>query len=51
MRTREQKAGEVEMLRERIERANSIVLADYRGLSVSDANALRAKLRGAGDRI
>ena len=51
MRTKEQKAGEVEMLRERIERANTIVLADYRGLSVADANALRAKLRSAGDRI
>ncbi len=51
MRTREQKAGEVEMLRDRIERANTIVLADYRGLSVSDANALRGRLRSAGDRI
>lgn len=51
MRTREQKAEEVEMLRERIERANTIVLADYRGLSVSDANALRSKLRSTGDRI
>ncbi len=49
MRTREQKQSEVDALREKITSANSVVLADYRGLTVSDANDLRGRLRKAGD--
>lgn len=49
MRTREQKRVEVERLRDRITRAHSVLVADYRGLTVAEANELRAKLRRAGD--
>jgi large subunit ribosomal protein L10 len=49
MRTRDEKSSEVELLRDRLQRANSVVLADYRGLSVSDAIALRSRLRAAGE--
>ncbi len=49
MRTREEKSDEVDLLRDRLQRANSVVLADYRGLSVSDAIALRSRLRAAGE--
>ena len=51
MRSKQQKADEVDVLRERFARANTVVLADYRGLSVSDANDLRARLRTAGEQI
>ena len=49
MRTRSDKEQEVAALRERISRANALVLSDYRGLSVEDANDLRRKLREATD--
>ncbi len=49
MRTRAQKETDVELLREMVSKANSIVLADYRGLSVTESNDLRARLRAAGE--
>lgn len=49
MLTREQKSVEVGRLQEQIDRATAILIVDYRGLSVADANALRARLREAGD--
>ncbi len=49
MQTRKEKEAEVEGLRDRIARARSIVLADYRGLSVVQANDLRSRLRKAGE--
>ena len=49
MQTRKEKEAEVEGLRDRIARARSIVLADYRGLSVVQANDLRSRLRQAGE--
>jgi large subunit ribosomal protein L10 len=49
MRTRDEKSGEVDLLRDRLQRANSVALADYRGLSVSDAIALRSRLRAVSD--
>jgi large subunit ribosomal protein L10 len=49
MRTRGQKEAEVTLLREKISRANSLVIADYRGLSVTEANKLRSKLRAGGE--
>ena len=49
MLTREQKAQEVELLREKVAGANAILLVDYRGLTVPDANDLRARLRAAGE--
>lgn len=36
------------MVRERLQRAKSVVLADYRGLNVSEATELRRLLRQAG---
>jgi large subunit ribosomal protein L10 len=48
MRTREYKESQVEVLRERASRANAIVVADYRGLSVADSTELRARLRKEG---
>jgi large subunit ribosomal protein L10 len=44
-----QKQEQVAALRERFERAKSVVVVDYRGLDVAAVNALRAKLRAAGD--
>ena len=49
MRTRAQKEADVELLREMVSKANSIVLADYRGLSVPESNDLRARLRAVGE--
>jgi large subunit ribosomal protein L10 len=48
MLTRTQKEEQVATLREKFSRATSVFIADYRGLTVGDANSLRAKLR-AGD--
>jgi large subunit ribosomal protein L10 len=48
MRTRAQKEVELQSLRDSLGSANSVLLADYRGLSVADANELRARLREAG---
>jgi large subunit ribosomal protein L10 len=49
MRTREQKTEEVKLLRKKLGDASSVVLVDYRGLTVADANDLRGRLRGVGD--
>jgi large subunit ribosomal protein L10 len=49
MRTRAEKEAEIANLRDRISRANALILADYRGLSVADANDLRGRLRAAGE--
>jgi len=49
MRTRQQKTEEVELLRKKLGDASSVVLVDYRGLTVADANDLRNRLRAVGD--
>jgi large subunit ribosomal protein L10 len=49
MRTRTEKEAEIGELRDRISRANALILADYRGLTVKDANELRGRIRVAGD--
>jgi large subunit ribosomal protein L10 len=49
MRTRQQKEAEVTLLHDKISRANSMVVADYRGLTVAEANSLRGKIREAGE--
>jgi len=51
MLTRQDKEAQVEGLKAIIDGANSLLLVDYRGLTVSDANDLRAKLREAGGGI
>jgi large subunit ribosomal protein L10 len=49
MRTRQQKESEVASLRERLSTAESVMIVDYRGLTVADANDLRGRLRKAGE--
>ena len=49
MQTRKEKEAEVDGLRDQISRASSVLLADYRGLSVVQANDLRARLRKDGE--
>jgi len=49
MRTREQKVQEVEVLRGKLNAANSVIAVDYRGLTVAEATDLRVRLRKAGD--
>ncbi len=49
MRTREQKETEVASLQKKLSTASSVMLVDYRGLTVADANDLRGRLRGLGD--
>ena len=44
----EQKAGVVSEIKERFENAKSVVVFDYRGLSVAEVTELRRKLRDAG---
>jgi large subunit ribosomal protein L10 len=48
MLTRQQKSEQVEALRAKVANANSLVAVDFRGMTVDDSNALRAKLREAG---
>jgi large subunit ribosomal protein L10 len=48
MLTRQEKQAQVEGLRAKVAKANSIVAVDYRGMTVDDANTLRNKLRQAG---
>ncbi len=48
MLTRQQKSEQVEALRAKVANANSLVAVDFRGMTVDDANTLRAKLREAG---
>jgi large subunit ribosomal protein L10 len=43
-----QKQEQVAELKEKLGRATSVVVADYRGLGVATVEALRAKLRAAG---
>ncbi len=45
---RPEKVAEVEALRERLARAQAVVLTDFRGLTVAEITQLRAKLRDAG---
>ena len=49
MLTRQQKQEQVASLKRVIERAHALLLVDYRGLTVSDANDLRSRLRQTGD--
>ena len=42
------KSGQVESIVDKFSRAQSVVLVDYRGLTVAEDNALRAKCREAG---
>ena len=44
----EQKAGVVAEIKEKFENAKSVVMFDYRGLSVAEVTELRRKLREAG---
>ena len=44
----EQKAAVVSEIKEKFENAKSVVVFDYRGLSVAEVNDLRRKLREAG---
>jgi large subunit ribosomal protein L10 len=44
---KEQKTEQVELLTEKLKRAKVAVLTDYRGLTVSQIQELRGKLRGA----
>ena len=44
----EQKAGVVSEIKEKLENAKSVVMFDYRGLSVAEVTELRRKLREAG---
>ena len=44
----EQKAGVVSEIREKFENAKSVVVFDYRGLTVAEVTDLRRKLREAG---
>ena len=46
MLTRAQKEEQVEVLKEKLGRATSVFVADFRGLSVIEGNALRRELRG-----
>jgi large subunit ribosomal protein L10 len=49
MKTKAQKQAEVGDLRDRIRRASALILADYRGLSVTETNDLRSRLHTAGE--
>jgi large subunit ribosomal protein L10 len=49
MLTRTQKEEAVGVLRDKITRASGVYVADYRGLTVQQIDALRAKLRAAGN--
>lgn len=51
MLTRAQKESQVAELSEKLERATSVYVADYRGVGVEAVNALRSRIRkeGAGD--
>ena len=48
MLTRQQKTEQIEALRNKVAGANSLIAVDYRGMTVDNANTLRAKLRAAG---
>jgi large subunit ribosomal protein L10 len=42
---RQKKEREIAALREKFEKAESVILADYRGLKVSDINGLRSQMK------
>ena len=46
MLTRTQKEEQVAELRDKFARATSVFVADYRGITVDEANLLRSRLRG-----
>lgn len=48
MLTRAQKEALVQELTEKLQRAQSVVFTDFRGLNVADTNQLRSQLRRAG---
>jgi len=45
---RSEKVSEVEVLKERLQRARTVILTDFRGLTVKEINQLRTRLREAG---
>lgn len=45
MLTRNQKEGQVNDLKDKFQRATSVIVADYRGIDVQSVNDLRSKLR------
>ncbi len=45
---RPEKVSEVEVLKERLQRARAVVFTDFRGLTVKEITQLRARLREAG---
>ena len=49
MLTRQQKEDQLAALSSLLEGASTLVLVDYRGLTVPDANDLRGRLRNTGD--
>lgn len=49
MLSRSQKEEVVAHLRDKMERATSVIVADYRGLTVDQVNGLRGRLRQAGE--
>ena len=49
MLTRAQKEEQLAFLKERVERANSMLAVDYRGLTVAQLTELRRKLREVGE--
>ena len=48
MSIREDKQRQVSEIRERFDRAKSVILTDYRGINVADMTVLRKQLREAG---
>lgn len=48
MQTREQKAGIIERLKDRADRASIAVVTDFKGLTVEEVTNLRVKLRASG---
>jgi large subunit ribosomal protein L10 len=51
MRTRQQKEAEVANLKDVLGRASALLLVDYRGLTVANANDLRGRLRQVGEGV
>jgi large subunit ribosomal protein L10 len=49
MLNRTEKAEQVELLKAKIERAQALVAVDFRGLNVTESDALRSKLRKASE--
>ena len=45
---RPEKEAQVQMLKEKFAEAQTVILADYRGLTVEEMTELRKKLREAG---